>query len=383
MKRIFKWLVLIFVIVGIAALIYYRTRPKPVTVVVKQVERGSVARTVANTRAGTVKACRRARLSPSVGGQIDKLPIKEGDIVKAGDLLLEIWNEDLKAQLLLAQGELASAKARARAADLTAAVTEREAERLTKLMGQGIASGVDEDRTVSQAKALRADSQAAAAAVKVAEAQVAVAEANIRRTRLTAPFDGIIAQINGEIEEFVTPSPVGVATLPTIDIIELDCFYVTAPIDEVDAGGITVGMPAKITMDSFRGMEFEGRVRRISDYVLELEKQARTVDVEVDFLNTEDTSRLLAGYSADVEIVLETRENTLRVPTEAVLEGNRVFVYHPETGLLESREVTVGISNWMYTEILSGLDEGDRAVINVEKPGIKDGAEAVVAEASL
>jgi HlyD family secretion protein len=308
--------------------------------------------------------------------------VKEGDTVKAGELLLEIWNEDLKAQLLLAKGELASTESRAKAANLTAAVAEREAARLTKLLDQGVASEDQTDRAVSQAKALRADCEAAEAAVKVARAKVDVVRANIDRTRLTAPFDGIVAEINGEVKEFVTPSPIGVATLPTIDVIELNCFYVTAPIDEVDAGSIEVGMPAKITMDSFRGEEFEGRVRRISDYVLELERQARTVDVEVDFENLEDTARLLAGYSADVEIILETREKVLRVPTEAVLEGNRVVVFHPETGQLETREIEAGISNWMFTEVVSGLGAGERVVINVEKPGVQDGAAAVSMEVS-
>jgi HlyD family secretion protein len=382
MKRFLKWTILVAAIAGIAALIYYKTRPEPVSVVVKPVARGSVAQTVANTRSGTVKACRRARLSPSVGGQIDKLPVQEGDTVKAGQLLLEIWNEDLKAQRLLAEGEFASAEARAKAAELTAAVAEREAVRLTKLLEQGVGAESQTDKAVSQAKALRADTDAAVAAVKVAAARVAVATANIDRTRLTAPFDGIVAEINGELKEYVTPSPIGVATLPTIDIIELDCFYVTAPIDEVDAGSIGVGMPAIITMDSFRGREFEGRVRRVSDYVLELEKQARTVDVEVDFENPEDTAMLLAGYSADVEIILETRSDVLRVPTEAVLEGRRVIVFHPETGILEAREVEVGISNWLYTEVLSGLKEAERVVVNVERPGVIDGAAAIAMEAS-
>jgi len=383
MKRLLKWVILLVVAGALVALVRYKTRPEPVLVTVKPVERGLVASTVANTRSGTVEACRRARLSPSIGGQIDKLPVQEGDTVMAGQLLLEIWNEDLKAQLMLAQGELASARARVEAATLTAEVAEREAQRVTKLLEQGIASEDETDKAVSQAKSLRADLRAAEAAVKVAQAQVALARAGIDRTRLTAPFNGIVAEINGELREYVTPSPIGVATLPTIDVIERDCFYVTAPIDEVDAGSINEGMTAAITLDAFRGEKFEGTVRRISDYVLELEKQARTVDVEIAFSDPEDTRRLLAGYSADVEIILETRESVLRVPTEAVLDGRNVFVLHPDTGFLEQREITVGISNWLYTEVTEGLTENESVVINVENPAVTDGAAAVVSEASL
>lgn len=382
MKRLFRWMIFLAILVAVAVFIFYKTRPKPVPVTVEQVARGGVARTVANTRSGTIEACRRARLSPSVGGQIDKLPVREGDTVKAGDLLLEIWNEDLKAQLTLAESELSSARARATAAGLTAEVSEREAARLTKLLGQGISSEEQADQAISQAKALGAEFDAAEAAVEVARARVALARANIERTRLTAPFDGIVAEINGELKEFVTPSPIGVATLPTIDLIERNCFYVSAPIDEVDAGNITVGMPVHITLDAFREQIFEGRVRRIADYVLAVEKQARTVDVEVDFVTAEDSDKLLAGYSADVEIILETRLSVLRVPTEAVLEGQYLFVYRPDTGRIERREVSVGISNWMYTEILKGLGEAELVVVNVEKPGVQDGAAAVMAEES-
>jgi HlyD family secretion protein len=107
------------------ALIWHYTRADPIEVAVKPVEGGTVERTVANTRAGTVKACRRAKLSPSIGGQIAKLPIREGDTVKAGQLLLELWNEDLLAETKLAQREANTAKAHARAACLKADVSSQ------------------------------------------------------------------------------------------------------------------------------------------------------------------------------------------------------------------------------------------------------------------
>ena len=112
-----RWIILFILIASAIFLIWRYTRPEPIEVVVKPVDQGTVEQTVANTRAGTVKACRRAKLSPSIGGQIAKLPIREGDIVKAGQLLLELWNKDLVAQVTLAEREAESAKARAKAAE--------------------------------------------------------------------------------------------------------------------------------------------------------------------------------------------------------------------------------------------------------------------------
>ena len=99
---------------------WYLSRPEPVAVRVHTVGKGIVEQTVANTRAGTVKACRRARLAPSIGGQIASLKVAEGDRVETGDLLLELWNRDLAAQVTLAEREAEAADARARAACLNA-----------------------------------------------------------------------------------------------------------------------------------------------------------------------------------------------------------------------------------------------------------------------
>ncbi|NVM56783.1 MAG: efflux RND transporter periplasmic adaptor subunit, partial [Desulfobacterales bacterium] len=316
-RRHIRWIIVVLVIASASVSIWHYTRPEPIEVVVKPAERGTVKRTVANTRAGTVKACRRAKLSPAIGGQIAKLPIREGDTVKARQLLLELWNKDLVAEAKLVQRESEAAKAHARAAGLKSDVAQREANRLVKLLKTGVASEEKADRAVTEAKALMADYEAAKASVLMSEASVDVAKANLDRTRLTAPFDGVIAEINGELNEYLTPSPPGIATPPAVDLIDNACFYITAPIDEVDAPEITPGMRARVSLDAFGDRRFDGKVRRIAPYVLDREKQARTVDVEVEFSNPEDIRQLLAGYSADVEIILDVHRDTLRIPTEA------------------------------------------------------------------
>ncbi|MGB6011312.1 MAG: efflux RND transporter periplasmic adaptor subunit [Desulfobacterales bacterium] len=377
-RRYIRWIVLVLVIAAAAVIVWFLTRPKPVEVVVKPVDRGIVEQTVANTRAGTVKACRRAKLSPSIGGQIAKLSIHEGDTVKQGDLLLEIWNQDLVAEVQLAQSEAEAARARARAACLKAEVSQREANRLVKLHDKGVASEEQTDKAVTEAKALGADCNAAKASILMSQARIGVVKANLDRTRLIAPFDGVVAEINGELSEFVTPSPIGIATPPVVDLIDNTCFYITAPIDEVDVPKIAPGMTARVSLDAFGDRSFPGKVRRIAPYVLDREKQARTVDVEVEFTLPEDIRKMLAGYSADVEIILDVRQNTLRIPTTAVLDGDRVFVYLPGDKVIKARTFKSGISNWYYTEVISGLKPDERVVINVDGAGMKDNAAAVI-----
>ena len=379
-RRYIRWFILVLLVASAAVTVWYLTRPDPVQVVVKPVDRGIVERTVANTRAGTVKACRRAKLSPSIGGQIAKLPIREGDMVKSGDLLIEIWNQDLAAEVRLVVSESEAARASARAAFLNADVAQREANRIVNLHKTGATSEEKADKAVTEAKALRADCEAAKASALMSEARIGVAKATLDRTRLIAPFNGVVAEINGELSEYVTPSPLGIATPPVVDLIDNTCFYVTAPIDEVDVPNIEAGMNSRVTLDAFGDRRFSGKIRRIAPYVLDREKQARTVDVEVKFTIPSDIRQMLAGYSADVEIILDVRENTLRIPTEAVLEGNRVLVYLPDTKVIKERTFKSGISNWYYTEVISGLKPDELVVVNVDRVGMKDGAKAVLSE---
>jgi HlyD family secretion protein len=98
------------------------------------------------------------------------------------------------------------------------------------------------------------------------------------------------------------------------------------------------------------------------------------VDVDIDFIRQEEARGLLVGYSTDVEIVLETRADTLRIPTAALLEGNRVLRYRPDDGRLERVTITPGLANWEFTEVLDGLQTGERIVLSLEREGVGDGA---------
>ena len=364
---------------GFAAWQYYG-QAKPIEVSVAVAGPGRVEATVANTRAGAVKACRRAKLSPQGGGQIARLRVREGDRVKAGQVLLELWNADLAALAHQAEEQILTARAHRNEACAGAAAARREAGRRQQLAAQGFISAAQVDAAASDAEVKEAGCHAAGTEIAAATAHLDTARATLARSVLTAPFAGVVAEVTGEQGEYSTPSPPGIPTPPAIDLIDDSCLYVTAPIDEVDAPKIRVGQVARIALDAFPGRHFAGRVRRIAPYVLEVEKQARTVEVEVDFSDPADARpaaahALLVGYSADVEIVLDSRERVLRIPTQALLQQNKVLLLRD--GVLVERQVTPGLANWQHTEITQGLNPGDQVVVSLEKEGVKAGVRAV------
>ena len=378
-SNVSRWLLralAVVVLAALAAFAWKATRPAPVAVVLATAESGRVETTVANTRAGSVSACRRAKLATPLGGRIQKLMVREGDRVKAGQLLLELWNDDLVAREGISRDQLDSARSRAREACLGADNALREAARTRQLRDQGFVSEDRVDRAESDAKARAANCESARAQAREGEARIGASRADTARTVMRAPFAGIIAEVNGEVGEYLTPSPPGIPTLPAVDLIDDSCLYVSAPIDEVDAAQLKVGMAGRITLDAYRGQHFAGKLRRIAPYVLALEKQARTVEVEVEFDSPAQARHLLVGYSADIEVVVAARDGVLRMPTAALMPGNRVLLFSPE-GVLEERRVETGLANWEFTEIRSGLKQGERMVASLERAGVKAGAHAM------
>jgi HlyD family secretion protein len=142
--------------------------------------------------------------------------------------------------------------------------------------------------------------------------------------------------------------------------------------DEVDAPKIVAGQAVRISFDALPKQSFPGKVKRVAPYVSAVEKQARTVDIEATLDNPEAPGKLLVGYSADVEVILAVRENVVRVPTSALLEGGRVLVGGADGKLVE-RKIKAGLANWEYTEVLEGLEAGDRVVTSLEREGVKAG----------
>ncbi|NHN36983.1 efflux RND transporter periplasmic adaptor subunit [Pseudomaricurvus alcaniphilus] len=365
------------ILLGVAALAWRHWHPQPLAVQVVTVERGDVEATVANTRAGTVKACRRSRLSMPIGGVVDKLLVSEGDQVVAGQLLLELWNHDRAAEVNQARQQLLAVEFERESTCLQADLKAREAQRLQRLAASKLAS---EEQLDSAATAAQTQGRLCAAASNqagVASARLDLQQAVFERTRLRAPFAGVVAEINGEIGEYITPSPPGIPTPAAVDLIDYSCLYVTAPIDEVDAAKLQVGLPARIGLDAFREQLLVGKISRIAPYVLDLEKQARTVDVDVRFDQVPAAMTLLVGYSADITVVLERRENVLRLPAEAILADASVWLVNADNQL-QRRVITRGIGNWTLSEVRSGLAEGDRVVRNPDRDGLAEGVAVVV-----
>jgi HlyD family secretion protein len=366
--------ILLAVVVAAAFVVWRQGRGPQVEVETAPAAVGSVEEIVANTRAGTVKARKRSKLSPQTGGLVVALPHRRGERVSQGDLLLKLDDQVQRAQWELATRQLKAAEARAQEACLAAELADREWRRGENLAREGILSPQNLDLLASQKDQAQAACVAARALVEQGQAQVRLAQAQLSLTELRAPFAGIVAELSTEVGEWITPAPPGVPIPPVIDLLDPSSLYVAAPIDELDVARVKLGAEVRLRVDPRPGVVFSGRVSKLAAYVLDVAEQNRTAEVEVEFAPGQDLSGVLPGSSADVEIIVSRREGVLRVPTSAVGEGSQVLVL--ENHKLVARSVQTGLSNWQFTEVVAGLSPGEEVVVSRDRPEIRPGVRA-------
>jgi len=371
-KNLRRLLVTLALLALVAVVAWRALAPKPVPVRVVAVERGVVEKTATNSRAGTVEARLRAKISPDQGGRVAELPHRRGDRVKRGDVLLRLDDPLERGQVAVARRELAAAQAESERACLAASLARRELERNRRLAAEKIVAPDLLDRFESAAQEGDAACQSAKAGRERAAASLALAETALDKRTVYAPFEGILAELSTEVGEWVTPAPPAVPVPPVLDLIDPTSIHLSLPMDEVDAASLVPGLPARATVDSHPGKTFSGHVARVAPYVLDVEAQNRTVEIEVELDDESLAETLLPGTSADVEVILETRDGVLRLPTASILAGDVVLVV--EGDRLAERKIERGLSNWDFTEVVSGLTEGERVVAAIDKPEIQAGA---------
>jgi HlyD family secretion protein len=347
-------------------------RPQPVPVTVQRVETGRVEDTVVNSRAGTVQSRRRSEMSPGIPGLVVEIPARKGARVKQGDVLLRLDDREHEAQTRLAQRALEAARAMAEQARLEAGQADRDWKRAEELARDRVVSETVLDQGRTRALTTQAAVVAAEARIQEAEAALDAARATLAKTVITAPFDGVVLDVTTEVGEWISPSPPGVPIPPVLDLIDPDALYLSAPIDEADVARIRVGLPVRITLDAFRGKAFAGTLTYVSSFVETRQEQNRTLRVEGEFQDRSLPANLLPGLSADLELILDARDDVLRIPTFALLENSRVLVVRD--GRLVEQKVTTGLHNWSHTEITSGLSPGDSVVVSLDRPEVRAGA---------
>lgn len=262
-----------------------------------EVDRGAITRVVSAT--GTLQPLVSANVGSTVSGPVQEVLVDFNSQVRAGQVLARLDPTPFQQRIVQAQAQLAQAQAQA-------AVANSDYQRYTLLQQRGFAS----EQLMAQQRAAR---DTARAAVAQAAAQVATARTDLDRSVIRSPIDGVVVDRQVNVGQPVAAS-LQAATLFVI-AQDLSRLQANITVDEADIGEVNEGMAVRFTVDAFPEREFEGRVSQVRQQgVAESGVVSYTVVVEAD----NPGRQLLPGMTANAEIVLEQRENVLRVPNTAL-----------------------------------------------------------------
>ena len=354
------------------------------------VERGDIARSVVAT--GKITPLAKVEVKSKASGLVKKVYVEYGDRVKQGKVLVELDKEQLEALVEEQRANLLAAQAAEQSAEATyernvvdaqgpdVPFLKATAERDRRLASDGlIAASVLDDadkgyqlalnkRLSAQRNVSVSKAEVAKAKAQVAQAQatLASAEEGLRNSTIVSPMDGIVLSRDVEVGDAVSSILVlGSQATLVMTLGDMSTVYVLGKVDQADIGKVYLGQPARIVVESFKDKKFEGKVTKISPLGVEKDN-VTTFEVRVSIQNP--GGELKANMSANAEIILEEKHGVLLIPESAVIydKDKHTSVEVPDPKADNGRRkvpVRLGISNGVKTELVSGLNEGQKVVL--------------------
>jgi len=354
------------------------------------VEKGDIARSVVAT--GKIQPLVKVEIKSKASGIVKKLYVDYGERVKTGQLLCELDKEELQARVREARATLQATQAAQESAKAALERNQVEAEgpdvpflkknmdRAQQLYTDGlVAKSAVEDTEKAyqmalnkQTSALRSVALARAelsrSGAQVAQAQAALdrAETDLLNSTIVSPMDGLIlsrdVQVGDAVSSILVNGSQATLIMTLGDVSEV---YVLGKVDEADIGKVYLDQAARIVVESFKDKKFGGKVTKISPLGKEKDN-VTTFEVRVSILNP--GGELKANMSANAEIILEEKKGVLLIPESAVIydKDRKASIEIPDPKAEKGRakkEVKLGISNGVKTELVSGLNEGQKIVL--------------------
>jgi HlyD family secretion protein len=368
-RRKLGWLWWLVAVAGLAigaqrVLALQRVKVLPARVHV--VALGTVRDLVSSATTGQVAAEREVSLRAEIAGTVAVRHHKRGDKVQKGEPLITYDPKDLRDRLRAAQATVLVGRAQAAQAEEAARLAKDTAERTRRLERAGAAPPAQADELEGQANVAARAAQAAGRAVEQMVTSVELARTALSKTVVRAPFAATVITTHVEEGDVTLPGS------PLFALADTSVLHVDVDLDEADLGRVRVGMPAEVSFDALPDERLLGTLTEIAPSVTHDLRNTRTVAVRVDL---KADPRFIVGMSADVDVVVATRESALSVPPNAVLgRGTDRAVLVVEQGVARRRPIEVGISTWESVEILKGVRAGEEVVVTLSSADMKDGA---------
>jgi RND family efflux transporter MFP subunit len=330
---------------------------------------------------GYVVAQRKAAVSSKSTGRLSYLGVEEGSRLKKGEILATLENEDLIAVRDQAAAQIKEAQAAMDQAQAELDDATLQYHRYKDLVAKDLVSRQDYDTAVARYRKAQAGLANAQAHIKTTQAALANTQATLEYSYIRSPFDGVVTTKYAEVGEVVAPFGAAAnARAAVVTMADLTSLMVEADVSEANLDRVRVGQPCEISLDAIPDKRFPGQVHMI---VPTADRAKATVLTKVKFLESDE--RILPEMSAKVAFLSRPLDPGVRLPRLAlpraatVIREDRTWAFLLVGPKVKSVPVTLGVTMENLVEIVSGLKEGDRVVLN-PSPSLKDGSRVKVKE---
>lgn len=327
--KVFWALVLILVIILFRQIFF---KSEKINYQTATVTTGNLVETLSTT--GTIKAEQYANLSFQSGGRLAFVNVKKGDVVKKGQAIAGLDSVILNASYQQALNNYRNYQASA----------------------ESVLDSV-KDNAGKETYAQKATRTAAEVARDNAYDSVKIAQSDLRNATIFAPFSGIMTEL--------TPSFAGANVTPATAsyiLVNLDSVYFDSEISETDLPKVKIGQKVNIKLDAYPDEVIEGKVENIGIVAFTSSTGGNAYSLRINLSNNKN-QKYKVGMGGDVEIILATFNNIVKVPAQAlVYENEKNYIWIKENNRLKKREVIIGVSSDNETEIKSGIIDGEVVV---------------------
>ncbi len=381
----------LLLLVVLLLVIFSGSKEEIVVVQTEKVEKRNITQVVSAT--GKINPVYQVKISAEATGEVVDLPVREGDVVRKGQLLLRIKPDNYEAQKNSADARLAQSKSSLSATKAQLDKVESDYKRMQELAQKKLASDAELESAKSTYLQTLGNYEAMKSGVTQAEASLKDAITNLNKTIVYSPLNGTISKRDIDLSERVLGSGFSPGT-EMLTVADLSKMEATVNVDENDVVLISVGDTAKIHVDAFTDKVFTGVVTQIGNSAITkgLGTQDEVVNFEVKILIINPENKIRPGMSCDADIQTEKKENVLSVPiqsvtarvaketmTDASQSGDQAaaeakakkernnkpkeVVFITQDNKAKMIEVKTGISDDTYIEIVSGL-KGNEDVVS-------------------
>lgn len=375
-------LLIVFAVIGKKA--GWFGKAPSVKVAVEEAQKRTIVETI--TANGKIQPEKEVKISPDVSGEIVELTVREGDDVVKGQLLLRIKPDVYVSQKERSLAAISQARARLVQVEAQLIQTELSFRRTEQLYREQTVSKSEYEQAEASFAVAKAEVEAARYAVISAEASLKEANENLIKTSIYAPMTGTVSMLLVELGERVAGTSLMAGT-ELMRIADLSSMEAQVEVNENDIVRVTLGDTTIISIDAYLNRKFKGVVTEIASSAKTTGVSADQVtnfDVKIlvfpesyqDLTKEGDRNPLRPGMSTTVDIQTETRESVIAVPIQSVTTRTdttkviitssekdiRTLVFITDDERALAKDVTTGIQDNSYIEILSGISEGDRVI---------------------